>query len=112
MPDKEGDLMLKCECQSPDHIVVFQSDLHDDECGMEFYLYVQLNQWHGFWKRVRLAIDYVLDRESEHGHWDCWMLAPEDAEKLRDMVDEFVVACRGRTGQQMLQETYGKDRPD
>ena len=75
-----------CSCSSQDHIVSFNYDPSEDELWIE----VQLHQWRSFWKRVVVAVGYVLGYESRFGHWDCANVDLDEARKLRDFLNSAI----------------------
>ena len=78
-----------CNCGSPDHIVRFSYDNEmegDELCWIE----VQLRQWRPFWKRIYVAIRYVLGYESRYGHWDCATIDLKEGRKLRNFLNSAI----------------------
>jgi hypothetical protein len=79
---------FECACHSDEHRLVFQLDLDDKH--PEIYVSQFMHHWNPWWKRVWIAIRYVFGYKCKYGHFDCWIMKPEDAEKLRSMLDEFI----------------------
>ena len=80
-----------CNCGSPDHIVRFayDSDMESDEvCWIE----VQLRQWRSVWKRIYVAIRYILGYECRYGHWDCTTIDLTEAHKLHDFLGRAIAS--------------------
>lgn len=71
-------LYLECYCGNDNHLAKFQRDREYNELTLS----VQLNQYRGFWKRVWVAIKYVLKIEPKYGHWDCLSIREVDVERL------------------------------
>jgi len=81
---------FQCSCYSPDHTVCFSLVDIPEEKAVELYSEIQLTQYRGFWKRLWLAIKYVLGYKSVYGYWDCWLLQRQEAERLRDMISDYI----------------------
>ena len=58
----------------------------DELCWVE----VQLHQWRPLWKRIYVAIRYVLGYESRYGHWDCSTIDLKEGRKLRNFLDAAI----------------------
>ena len=83
---------LECSCRVSEHLVVF--GWFSDENEPEFqhlYIEVQLNYHLGFWGRLKSVFKYLFKLEDAGWH-DTMLLKPE-AEKLRDIVNEFIKDC-------------------
>ena len=76
---------LDCVCGSLEHVLRLDLDLEEKELWASFYLSLWL-PWH---KRLWLAAKYVLGVEPAHGHFDTWCLKPQDAARLRELLDQF-----------------------
>ncbi len=68
---------------SNEHVLRFELDDHD------LYTSVFLCQYRSFFKRVWVAVKYVFGYKCKHGHWDCTMLRPEDADRLIGMLNDY-----------------------
>ena len=75
---------FECQCGGDEHMLKF---VVDDE---DFYLNVFLNQYRGFFHRLWIAIKYVFGYKCKYGHWDSWMLRPEDVQRLKGLLDKHV----------------------
>lgn len=73
---------LECCCTSAEHVIRFNFDNQPNDCPV-VYVDVQLNPYHGFWKRVWLALQYICGHKCQYGHWDETILFGEQIEKLR-----------------------------
>lgn len=82
----DGTHYFDCTCGSNEHTLKFTLEKEDGE----LYTSVFLNQYRGFFKRLWIGIKYVFGYKCEYGHWDCWILDRDDAERLRDMCNEFI----------------------
>jgi hypothetical protein len=54
------------------------------------YTSVYLHHYQSFLKRIWIAIKYVFGYRSKYGHWDCFIMQPKDAERLRSLLDRLV----------------------
>ena len=77
---------LECACHSEEHTLKF---VYDPE-ARELFTMVFLHQYRSFWQRLWVAVRYAFGYKSRFGHWDCFILKPEDAPRLRALVDELV----------------------
>lgn len=60
----------------------------DDEDN-SVYSTVFLNQYHGFFKRVWVALKYIFGYKCRYGHFDCFIMRPEDAYRLKTILDKL-----------------------
>lgn len=67
-----------CSCQSSEHTLRF---IYDSDAE-ELYCEVQLNQYRGLFKRLLVAIKYVLGYKCKYGHWDNTIVSRDEMEKL------------------------------
>jgi hypothetical protein len=58
----------------------------DELCWIE----VQLHQWRPWWKRVWVALRYVLGYESRYGHWDCTTIDITEGKKLVNFLNAAI----------------------
>ncbi len=82
----DGSHYFECMCGSDEHTIRF---ILDNEDG-DLYTSIFLNQHRPWWKVLWVGIRYIFGYKCKYGHWDCWVLDPEDAVRLRDMCDEFI----------------------
>ncbi len=72
-----------CVCTLPEHACRFafwQDD--DDKKDSELYLDIQLRHYLNFWKRLRVAWNYLLGKPVDNACWDTIVFKPEDIENL------------------------------
>jgi hypothetical protein len=83
---------FECQCYSDEHTLKFTYEPKDDE----LYTSVYLSQYRNFFQRVWTAVRYVFGHRSRYGHWDCFILQREDAERLRGLLDQLIAkkTCR------------------
>lgn len=74
-----------CACHSPEHTLRFAWDDEDNEIYTEVYL----RQYRNFFKRMWVAIKYVFGYTCKYGHWDCFIMQPKDAQRLKDMLGKL-----------------------
>lgn len=82
-------VILDCDCYTTSHKVIVTRDDWDDE--PQLVLYVQMNQWRAWWKRAWWAFKWIFGKAAPYGHWDTTLLGREQALKLKELVDEYVV---------------------
>ena len=75
---------FECQCNSDEHTLRFILDKDDKE----IYTHVFLHQY-SFITRVHIAIRYIFGYKCKYGHWDSFLLKPEDAKRLIDMLEKI-----------------------
>lgn len=90
----DGTEYLECACHSDEHTLRFILSL--DEYGPEIYTSVFLGDYPWGWKRIWTGIKYLFGYKSKYGHWDCFQMRPEDAERLKAMLDKLIEFERQR----------------
>lgn len=78
----QSELFL-CQCNSPEHQLIF-SYFPDEQ---NVYVTVHLTPIHGFWKRLKSAVWYLFGHRSIYGHFDEFILKPQDTERLQSVVN-------------------------
>lgn len=73
---------FECSCSSPDHIIRLVYIPENVGIYEEVYLDVQLNPTYSFFKRIWLAIKYILGYSKKYGHWDCTLIKYEDYDDI------------------------------
>ena len=81
---------FECACHSDEHTLKFSYDAEDHQ----LYTSVYLNQYQNVFRRVWVAIKYVLGYRSKYGHWDCFIMQPQDAERLRSLLDRMAKGAK------------------
>lgn len=79
---------FECVCMTDEHTIRFQLDATDPD-NVELYTSVFLNQYHGFFGRLWIAIKYLFGYKCKYGHWDCTMLKLEDADRLIALLNNY-----------------------
>lgn len=74
---------FECQCSSDEHTLKFVLDeACDDITDLEIWTSVFLYQYQSWWKRVWIAIKYIFGYTSRYGHWDCFIMRPEDVDRM------------------------------
>ena len=74
---------FECQCMGDEHLLKFVSDEED------IWISIFLNQYRNIFKRIWIAIKYVFGYRCKYGHWDTWMLRPEDLPRLKKLICDF-----------------------
>lgn len=79
---------FECICACNEHTIVW--DIMEDEneppeLGCTYFLH----QWRGFFQRAWVAIKYVFGYKCHYGHFDCFILKPEDFSRFIALVDAY-----------------------
>jgi len=84
----DGTYFFECACGSPEHTIRFTLDKSDDPPMVfcDFYL----DHYMPWWKRIYVAIKYILKRPPNNSHFDDWIMYAADVTRLRDMCEEFI----------------------
>lgn len=80
---------FECACFSDEHTLKFSYDPDSDE----IYTSVFLHQYRNVFKRTWVALKYVFGYQCKYGQWDCFIMQPEDASRLRLLLDRMVPAA-------------------
>jgi hypothetical protein len=77
---------VECQCRALDHVVKFEYE-HDGVFN-QFYIYMMLNPRYRFWRRIWLAIKFVLN-------WDYpveadAMIKNEDVLRIRNLCEKYL----------------------
>lgn len=86
-----------CDCHSTEHqvVVYYENDEHDD--GMTYpmcYFHIHLKHL-PFWERVKYGLKYIFGRKCRYGAFDEFIINPEDAEKLQEIVNYLKKDVKG-----------------
>jgi hypothetical protein len=77
---------FECECRSPEHRLVFEIDLEpDDDCQLVASVFI--HHWNPWWKRVWVALKYILGYKCKYGHFDTFLLRSEDIGRLKHLCE-------------------------
>lgn len=93
--DQSQTEFFQCICHSDEHTVRFDIFHNSKErTELELFLHVYLYNYRNFFQRCWVAIKYVFGYHCKYGHWDCWSLREEDAERLKDLVDKYILLSK------------------
>lgn len=76
---------LDCCCSDVEHSLRFMYDPEDPDCPI--YTEIVLSKYHGFWMRVKLAIKYIFGKQSDCGHFDCFLMEKGPALELQEFIE-------------------------
>ena len=87
----DGTEYFECQCGSDEHTLKFILDLDENAEPRipELYTSVFLNHYQTWYKRLWVGIKYIFGYKSKYGHWDCFTMKHEDADRLINMVTRF-----------------------
>lgn len=80
-----GNYYFECICGHDEHTIRFTLDKEEKE----IYTSVFLANHRNFFVRIILGIKYIFGRKSRYGHFGNWVLNPDDANRLEQMLKEF-----------------------
>ncbi len=78
----DGTEYFECDCNSPEHTLVFTLDREDNE----IYTSVFLNQYRPWWHRIWIATKYVFGYKCIYGHFEEFIMDPKNAWTLSLML--------------------------
>lgn len=88
-------VILLCDCKSPQHILELESDDDPDDPGLTLWL--KLNHYLLFRRRVVNAVRYVLNLERYDGDFDTFHVRDvATAQKIIDVCQNFIDAMNHR----------------
>ena len=79
---------FECQCGSDEHTLKFTLCTEYDE-PPEIYTSVFLNEWEPWYKRAWNVVRYICGYKCKYGHFDCWLMRPEDVERLKELISDF-----------------------
>ena len=87
---------FECACFSPEHALRFDLlDNNDDKSNnadnVELSTTVFLGQHDSFIQRVWLAIKYIFGYKCRYGHFDCYIMRPEDADRFIELFAQYKI---------------------
>lgn len=89
----DGTEFFECACHSDEHTLRFILSFDDDDPCIYTSVFLRERQW---WKRIWPAVKYVFGYKCRFGHWDCFELKPEDAQRLMWMAERLVTVIENR----------------
>lgn len=77
---------FECRCSTPEHTLrVWFDDDKDDPC-VYVSVFLANDSWH---RRLWTAIKYALGYKCRYGHFDEFILRPEDCDRLSAVLDRL-----------------------
>ena len=83
-------LYVECQCHNSDHLVILTHD--PDEDYPETWFSVALNQHFSFWKRIAIAVKYVLKKDSSCGHYDVTDVSVEKLKEVKSFIEDSIAS--------------------
>jgi hypothetical protein len=77
-----------CACYSDEHTLRFWY-FPDDEDGGEIYTTIMINEYEGFWSRLKAAAKYLLGHRCKYGHFDSFTLMEKDLGPLISLLEAY-----------------------
>lgn len=97
-------LHLDCSCMNFCHSIRF----HYDKEWRELQVETHLGNWLPWYKRIWLAIKYVMKKTHPvHLQYDCALIKPEDYGKLKNLLDRAAKDHYDHTKEQILGYDFG-----
>lgn len=81
----DGTEYFDCACGSPEHTIRFTLDLDDPP---SIYCDFYLDQYIPWYKRIWVAIKYILKLPPQNAHFDNWIMRLEDTERLIQLLEK------------------------
>ena len=77
----DGTYYFECACYSDEHTLKFVYDKKEQEIYTSVFLY----DYHRWYQRLWIAIKYLFGYKCKYGHWDTFLMRPEDLDRFIDM---------------------------
>lgn len=81
---------FECACHSSEHRLTFQLEPGEKGWPPEMYCEMHLNNYRNIFKRIWVAIKYILGYKCRYGHWDCFIMRYEEAPKMIKLCETFI----------------------
>jgi hypothetical protein len=75
---------FECRCHSPEHLLRLWFDDEDDFPCVYLSVFLDNAPWH---RRLWLGLKYILGYKCRYGHFDEFLLRPEDADRMIEMLE-------------------------
>ena len=56
----------------------------------DLWIEIQLIQYRNIFQRVWIALKYIFGYQCRYGHWDCFLLKPEDCSRLKELLNKVI----------------------
>ena len=83
-----GSYYFECGCHSAEDILNFV--LCKEKNYKEIYLTIFLDNG-PWWERLWLGLKYIFGYKCKYGHFNCWTMNEEDAQRLKKMIEDFEI---------------------
>jgi len=81
--------LIECKCSDVGHLVVLERTEWEGE-EPNLYLYLQLNHYLPFYKRVWNAIKYIFGTIDHQCHWSGTLITDESAKNLQTLLEKQI----------------------
>jgi hypothetical protein len=81
---------FNCQCNLPEHGLVFEIDDNDNLDPPDFTTVIYLSTYRRFWSRLWIAIKYIFGIKARYGHFDTFLIIPEDAYRLKNLIEDYI----------------------
>jgi hypothetical protein len=90
----DAELFIRCDCHSPEHMLIFDAWHWDtDKCPhSELSVHLGLEKYLPWWKRLWLAARYAATGRTERYWWAETVINDRNAAALRDYLNEYLEA--------------------
>ncbi len=85
----DGSHYFECACGSPEHTIRFILDKGERGDFPLIFCDFYLDQYLPWYKRIWVAIKYVLMFKPHNEHFASWVMKNEDVERLQKLCKEF-----------------------
>lgn len=83
----DGTEFFECQCYSDEHTLKMVLDA--DPEYPELFTSIYLNDYRGFFKRLWVGIKYIFGYKCKYGHWDCFCLRQDDADRMIELIQKY-----------------------
>ncbi len=91
--ESERVVAIPCTCSTALHLLTITTRHErgkDYDDGPELAISTQLHSPGTFWQKLKLAVRFLLGKTEPYGHWDVTLVSKTQAEKIRDLLDQFL----------------------
>jgi hypothetical protein len=75
---------FECQCHSAEHVLRTWFDDDEDYPCIYMSVFLGAEPWH---RRLWLGLKYILGYKCRYGHFDEFLLRPEDADRMIEMLE-------------------------
>lgn len=79
---------FECDCYSPEHLLQFKlfDTIGEDHKTLSAYVFLNPEPWY---KRIWIAVKYIFGYKCRYGHFDEFILNPEDVDKFINLLNKL-----------------------